>query len=242
MKTALEQFRDRILNDLLPEFCDDPSRGWGANGFTESNTIHEIDASDFIRSIDGGLLKHEGRGLYRAPRSYASEQFFWSGLKKKNPRPITLWIEMIITVAVLARMHFDFGWPKRLIGGQSKDGAFDAATYLSDDADVEYIACEIKKTTAEMDQLIESMKKFGQIHLDHDKITPKEKNAFRKLQALRSRRPPLFWAVGPGGSNYVFKMTYAGDGMISFQKTTIQELSYRLDVRSNLNISDVRWR
>jgi hypothetical protein len=112
MNAASQTFRNRILNDLLPTFCNDPSRLRGATGFKQDwDKIGEIDAADFLRGVDGELVKHEGRGLYRAPRSCAREQFFWSGAKKKSPRPIALWVEPIITVAVLARLHFDLGWP-----------------------------------------------------------------------------------------------------------------------------------
>ena len=135
MNAAAQTFRNRVLNDLLPTYCNDPSRLWDVAGFKQDwDKIGEIDAADFLRGVDGELVKHEGRGLYRAPRSTAREQFFWPGVKKKTPRPITLWVEPIITVAVLARLHFDLGWPKELIGTQSKDWAFDVTTYLSTDS------------------------------------------------------------------------------------------------------------
>lgn len=224
---VLQAFQDRILNDFLPTFCNDPSRFWTADGFkADWHKISEVDAADFLRGIDGELIKHVGRGLYRAPRSHASEQFFWSGAKRKKPRPITLWVEPIITIAALARLHFDLCWPKESIGTQSKDWAFDVMTYLSNDSDVEYIACEVKKSAAELDQLVTLMKRFGKCPYVDRTVARKERNAFRKLRALRSRRPPLFWAVGPGGSSYAFRMGYLEDGVVSFQEIAIQELSY----------------
>jgi hypothetical protein len=227
MTSALHAFRNRILNDFLPTFCNDPSRSWGADGFkADWCKICELDAADFLRGIDGGLIKHVGRGQYLAPRSYAKEQFFWSGAKQKTPRPMTLWVEPIITIAVLARLHFDLGWPKKLIGTQTKDWAFDAATYLSSDSHVEYIACEVKKSTTELEHLVDVMNRFGKAPHGDGIRAPKEENAFKKLEALRSRRPAVFWAVGPGGSNYAFKMGYAKDGLVSFQEIAIGELAY----------------
>lgn len=220
----LQAFRERILKDLLLEFCK--GRPFGADGFNPDwQKVSEVDAANFLRGIDSGLVKHVERGLYRAPRSYASEQFFWSGLKRKIPRPITLWVEPIITVAVLARLHFELGWPKELLGTQTKKGwAFDAATYLSSDSEVEYIACEVKKTTAEIDRLLELMARFGRC--SSAEAAPKEENAFKKLQALRSRRPPLFWAVGPAGSGHAFRVEYSDGGVVSFQEIEIQKLDY----------------
>jgi len=225
MKTALEVFQDRILNHFLPTFCNDPSRAWGTGGFKEDwHRISEVDAADFLRGIDSCLLEHKGRGLYRASRGSASEQFFWSGSKKKIPRPVTLWAEPIITVAVLARLHFDLGWPKELLGTQPKGWAFDLATYLSSNSDKEHIACEIKKSSGEIDVLLEILDRFA----SNDRREPfrKELNAFRKLQALKSRQIPLFWAVGPGGLNCAFRIEYPNDGSVHFQKIEIAELKY----------------
>jgi hypothetical protein len=223
----LQAFQDRILNHLLPEFCNDPSRSWTADGFkADWQKICDVDAHDFLRGMDAELIKHRGRGLYRAPRSNASEQFFWSGLRRKNPRPIFLWAEPIITVAVLARLHFDLGWPKELIGTQTKKvWAFDVATYSSRESEAECIVCEVKKSTAELDQLVNLMNRFAKDpHAHHTER--KEQNAWRKLEALRSNRPPLLWAVGPGGSSYAFRMRYQEDGVVNFQKIDIQELCY----------------
>src|SRR5690242_7228605 len=126
MKAVLELFRDQILNDFLPIFCNHPSRAWGADGFTADwSKITEEDAADFLRGIQGGLVEHVGRGQYRAPRSPHKEQLFWSGSTKTHPRPISLWIEPIIGIAVLARLHFGLGWPKQSLGTETKDGAFD---------------------------------------------------------------------------------------------------------------------
>jgi hypothetical protein len=87
--TTFQAFKDRIVGDLLPTFCDDPSRGWGCGGFKEDwKNVTEKDAADFLLALDAGLIEHQGRGLYRAPRSHASEQFFWSGKKSVLPRPV----------------------------------------------------------------------------------------------------------------------------------------------------------
>lgn len=220
----LHVFQDRILNDLLPMFCT--SRSWSSDGFKPAwDKISEVDIVDFLRGIDGELVKHEGRALYKAARSYAGEQFFWSGSKrKKNPRPITLWVEPIITVAVLARLHFDLGWPKELLGTQTKDWAFDVATYLSNDSDAQYIACEVKKSIAELNKLLELMAQFGKCPPADQILAPNERNAFRKVKALWSYRPPLFWAIGPGGSSHAFRVDYSEK--IGFQEIEIQELDY----------------
>ena len=219
---AWRAFEDRVLNDLLPEFCN--ARGWGLEGFRrEWNRIGDRDAEDFLRGLDAGLVDHRGRGLYKAPRSTASEQFFWSGRVNVEPRKITLWAEPIITVAVLARLHFDLGWPKHLLGTQSPGWAFDVTAYQPPDLKNEHIACEVKKSVFEVDQLVALMAHFGQ-NQPTGELGGHKKNAHRKVQALRERRPPLFWAVGPDVSQ-VFRVTY-DDELVMLKPTSSEELRY----------------
>src|SRR5581483_4665776 len=131
--------------------------------------------------------------------------------------------EPIITVAVLARLHFELGWPKELLGTQTKGGwAFDVATYLSGGSEVEYIACEVKKTSAEVSRLLELMDRFGKD--PHATVAPKEQNAFRKVKALRHRRPPFFWAVGPGRLSHAFIVEYVEDDVVLLHE--MQDLEY----------------
>jgi ADP-ribosylglycohydrolase len=224
------------LNVLVPEFCDDPSRGWGSSGFRARwEQIHDRDAEDFLRALDAGLVKHTGRGQYIAPRSHHKEQFFWSGLKTTTPRSFTISVEPIITVAVLARLHFDFGWPKTLLGTQSHDGAFDVAVYRQVDSKNEYIAGEIKKSLPELNELIKFMRYFGSnTEISDAVLRNKELNAYRKLKALRSRRVPYFWAIGPDNHSHLFKVKYFDIFKIEFEELKIQYLSYidNLDAHS----------
>ena len=53
-----QAFRDRIVGKLLPTFCNDPSRGWGCEGFKEDWTkVSEKDAADFLSALDAGLSR-----------------------------------------------------------------------------------------------------------------------------------------------------------------------------------------
>lgn len=223
-----EAFQDRILNDLLPAFCDRPDRTWCRDGFQNNwANVSDCDATDFLRAMDAGLIKHLGRGLYRAPRSLASEAFFWEGHKNISPRRLTLWREPIITVAVLARLHFDLGWPANLIGTQSRNWEFDVTAYRSCDPQNEYVACEVKKTVAELEQMIELMHRFS----SDDKpvsssMNSKKINAYKKLAGLKLRRAALFWAVGPGNMNHIFQMEYGDEGSVAFKATDRSALMY----------------
>ena len=219
-------FEDRVLSHLLPEFCNDPSRGWGPDGFRgDWGRISDKDAEDFLRGLDSGLVEHVGRGLYRAPRSSASEQFFWTGPRNVEPRPITLWVEPFITVAVLARLHLDLGWPKHLIGTQSKDWAFDVIAYKENNSDSEHIACEVKKSAAELEQLVALMIDLGR-NPNADEGRGPKLNAYQKVRGLRARRAPLFWAVGPNTESIAFRVAYGDGDLVTFEQTADLNLKY----------------
>lgn len=222
---ASKRFEDRILTDLLPEFCDDPARRYDPAGFRpDFHKVDDVDGEDFLRGLDSGLVTIVGR-LYQAPRSRAGEQFFWEHERSISPRPITLWLEPIITVAALARLHFDLGWPKDLLGTQSIDWAFDVTAYRDADLVNEHIAGEVKKTVREADRLIELMRGFGARPPD-DAVVGAGRNAYRKVKGLPARRAPLLWVVGPGGYDRVFSLSYLDDWRVAFEEASASDLAY----------------
>lgn len=150
------------------------------------------------------------------------------GKKNVSPRPISLWLEPIITVAGLARLHFEFGWPRHLIGAQSQDYAFDIATYLGAEQTSEHIACEVKDSSKQLDAMIKNMEHFARDNVQSEVgLSSSKVNGYRKLVALRKRRAPLFWALGPNRTSYVFKMLYGDDGTVTFSPTPESDLAYR---------------
>ena len=222
-----ESFRARIMDELLPEICDYPDSPWRREGFREDwSKIHELDALDFIRGMDAEILRPLGKGAYRAPKSLASEYFFWEGSKDVSPRPLTLWIEPIITVAVLARLHLDLRWPKNLIGTQSLNWEFDVTAYPTLGSTSEFISCEVKKTISELEYLVAEMINLAANDAKESEVTSqKQLNAYRNLDGLRSRQAPFFWAVGPGGANHVFRMNYDA-GKVRFEQAELDVLAY----------------
>ena len=221
-----DSFRKLLHDELIPQFCSDSIRNCDVNGF-QDGTVHvaDIDARDFMRAWAGGLVNHEGRGLYRASRSAASEQFFWTGPRKSTPRTFSLWHEPVITVAALARLHFDFMWPSNLIGTQSCDWAFDLVAF-SQGSDCEQIAGEVKKSVAEVETLIRLMEEIGSNPEMAIPSTGKALNAYKKVAGLRARRAPIFWALGPNNCSHIFHVHYAPDGRVAFQSTTEDALRY----------------
>lgn len=230
MQNPRDRFTDLLNNILIPQFCESKVSIFEPSGFRDnSNKLSDSDLTDFLRGWESKLLIHIGSGRYRATRSGASEQFFWSGSKSNSPRTFTIWIEPIITLAALARIHLDFLWPKELIGTQSKnDWAFDLVCFKSERATDEFIACEIKKSRKELDNLIAHMKILGKNpDIAGDQLSGPAKNAFKKIHALRVRKPAVFWAVGPDRYESVFRLHFDENNHVELVPTTVQSIAYR---------------
>jgi len=206
-----EKFEEILYNEMLPAFCRQPSGEFEVAGFRkESIRVSEVDASDFVRGWRGELIAPTSQPWqYQCPKSSASEMFFWHGQKKFKPRPFTLWLEPVITVAALARLHFDFGWPVHLLGTQPSGWAFDVVAF-SEATSAEHILAEVKKSRKEVEVLLEFMHSFGR---DPDAPVPppgKKLNAYKKVVGLRNSSALVFWAVGPEGFHKVFHVKRYG--------------------------------
>lgn len=204
------EFRKRLFAEWLPDFCNDPRRGYGTAGFRdESIRVTPRDAANFLRAIDGGLARNVGGGQYRCARSKALEQLFWPLEKHKVPRRVTLWMEPVITIATLARLHHDLGWPEERLGMQTADWAFDLAAYGEGASPRLLVACEVKKSRLEIDHLVADLQHHSREKPD-GAISRRGRhvNSYKKWESLRREQPPFLWLVGPDGYEFVFSLAY----------------------------------
>lgn len=211
---ALDEFKSRLPNAWLIPFCH--ARGYSHDGFDGEavGKLSAADAHDFMQAIDLGLVAHRG-GFFSAPRSKAKEQIFWQGPRDSVPRKVTLWLEPIITIAGLLRLHRDFNWPSEQLGLQSRTWAFDLVAYDAT-LESEAIACEVKKTEHEIEMLLYFMHR----HLDtparaEPRLKAAERNAFKKVLALRESACTVFWALGPDRYGHVFNVSRNRHGSIA---------------------------
>lgn len=221
------EFDRLITHQLIPEFCENPKKPLAPESFRSEtlSTVSEYDARYFLMAFEAGLIEHHGCGHYKAPLSAAHEQFFWEGSKAVQPQPFTLWVEPIITVAGLARLHFDHGWPKQLLGMESPSFAFDLVA-MDPDTQTMFIACEVKKTAKELGDLLAFMRELGLNPAADKPKTGRLLNAYMKVLGLRKHRPQLFWALGPNGLSEVFRPRYGGKGEIELMPTVESELRF----------------
>ncbi len=224
-------FRDRLLNEWLPTYCYDAERKYSTEGFNlTSIKVMDEDANDFMRGMDNSVITDIGGGRFTMPKSKATEVIFWEGSKSKTPRSINLWLEPVITIAAISRLHLDYHWPKEFLGMQSKNWKFDLVVYESIDSDSTFIAGEIKKTTKELDQLISNLIGFDNKNIYDYKILSSSKiNAHKKWLGLLECRAPYFWAVGPGNDSRLYKITYSSDGNINFEACSTDLLVFKFD-------------
>jgi len=223
----IEEFKHRLLSDWLPTYCNDERRRFLVEGFKhESIKISASDAYDFLRAIDHNIITDTGGGRYRMPQSKAFEQLFWEHEKNISPRPITLWLEPIITFATIARLHLDYGWPIEYIGTQSIKWEFDVIAFQPADMVNEFIAGEVKKTSKEVDKLLSHMIEIGSNgSLRNNDILESRKNAHRKCLGLLRCKAPYFWAIGPDNDNRLFEISY-DEYRIAFKKTSMDNLNW----------------
>lgn len=226
MQTELERFTRQLHDVWLPAFCSDEKRKFDPVGFKDASIrLAEFDASNFLRAIKSGLVRDRGGGRYQSKRSSAQEQIFWEGLKSVEPRPLTLWLEPVITMGTIARLSLDFGWPPDVLGMQSKDWAFDFVVYESPSSKKKHVSGEVKTTAIQCDNLIADLHAYGKTgaseplsgHLRH-------KNSFKKWQSLLNGRAKLLWVVGPDNYTHLFEVQYGPDKKAHFLKTTLDRL------------------
>jgi len=216
---TLVEFRDRLLREWLPTFCNDPKRRYDPVLF-RAETIDKVapeDARDFMRALDHGVVVDSGGGRYRAALSNAFEQLFWNLEKPPKPVPTTLWIEPIVTIAALARLHLDLGWPCQSLGSQSEESwAFDLFVVKPASPERYYIAGEVKKNNREVDHMVAWMLDSC---ADSNFVVAAAKgprlNAHKKWLGLKQHRPPFFWAIGPGKYYRLFTVEYSEAGAVS---------------------------
>jgi hypothetical protein len=223
-----QEFWRRLKEDWLPAYCNDPKRRYETEGFSAgSKTVSEPDARDFLQATDHNVVSVDGGGRFRMPQSKTHEVIFWEHSTVITPRPITLWLEPIITIAAVARLHFDYGWPVECLGMQSKDSAFDLMAFKPPDFENEHIAGEVKDCAKQLDRLLARMNQCC-AEGDSECSAPKARmNAHRKVAGLKRCRAPIFWAVGPGGDSRVFQVSYRNDGSIALRQTAQKILRFR---------------
>lgn len=228
MDGALEKFRARLAAEWIPSFCEArATKGFAPAGFRWDTfgRLSEYDARWFLLAVDHALVT-ESDGFLTAAKSTAKEQLFWSGSTRVSPRTFTLWTEPIITIGALARLNIEFGWPSDRLACQPEGWGLDLATY--DAANRMIVGGEAKKASREIDRLLELMVVYAK-EPDHP-APPKGPliNAFKKVVAIRTYRPEVFWAIGPKGESRVFNVTWkSGAGRFAIEEATEQLLACR---------------
>jgi hypothetical protein len=221
-----QDFWNRVNEEWLPAFCR--AHHYDPPGFRpEAKELHDADIRDFLRAVDYNIVTIDAANNFRAPRSNVVEHIFWEGPNTISPRPISLWIEPIITIAAVGRLHLDYGWPIECLGMQSLNWEFDLMAFELDDPKNEHIAGEVKPTRSELDKFLENLQRCCAAGV-HDCLTAKSdrKNAHKKWLGLRRSRAPIFWAIGPGGDSRVFDVLYNEGSPIALEPTALEKLHF----------------
>jgi hypothetical protein len=209
MPDVISSFTERLFGEWLPSFCDAPHRkDYRVEGFRAESLrpLTRFDAFWFLTAVDAGLVT-ESQGFLLAPANRAREQLFWSGSKAVAPRSFTLWMEPIITIGALARLNKLHGWPAGQLGTQfGRSWAMDLVVF--DEAlDRPIIVGEIKKSVAEVKKLLRLMSLYAaEDAMPTEPTRQIERNAYRKVTAIREAWPDVLWVVGPAGHDHVLRI------------------------------------
>jgi hypothetical protein len=205
---AVQRFAERVRTKWLPDYCLDSARRYDPVGFKEVwSKLAEPDARDCMLAIDQGVVVDVKGGRWRAALSSADEVMFWEGRKDLPIRPITLWLEPVITIAAVGRLHARFGWPKEHLAMQPKGWAMDFAAYAGGDLGRPRVFGEVKKSSAELKRLrrdLLSMSEGG------SKVMIST-NSAKKWQAILDSKPATLWLLGPNEESYLYTPVFRGN-------------------------------
>jgi hypothetical protein len=77
--------------------------------------------------------------------------------------------------------------------------------------------------------MLSSMQEMGReppLALEPPAAKPRLRNAYKKVLGIRHAWPTIFWALGPAGYGYVFRVARARDGD-TFDLVSVKETSLR---------------
>jgi hypothetical protein len=227
LSESKREFIRRLQEEWLPGYCNDPKRNYSIEGFCiGDDALTEQDAHDFLRALDSGVVVFADRQRLKMAHGLASETLFWEGERKISPRPISLWLETVITVAAAGRLQLDYRWPAECLGMQSKDSAFDLMAFKPPDFVNEYVAAEVKKNSREIDRLLANLTKCCAGEHDPSCNKGSRMNAHRKWIALQAHPPSLFWAVGPSPDSRLFEVLLGEDASLRLHPVATARLHF----------------
>lgn len=219
----VQEFTDLLQREWLPNFCHDPRRQLQVQGFRErSIRVSDADARDCVYAVKHGVVVDQGGGRFRTAHSTAFEQLFWTGSRSVHPRPLTLWLEPVITFAALGRLHRDYAWPIDLLGSQPKSWAFDLAAHDAEDPSQYRILGEVKKSLKEVNQLIADLHELSAGN-DTESIS---KNSRKKWLGLMAAKPSLVWIIGPDMHSRAFWLQRVRANKYRLVETSLADLDF----------------
>lgn len=209
ISTKLVDDSDRTAPEL-----DDP---FGVVPFSLPD-VTWADAKHFRRAAECGLVE-----MIRNGSSHTLSDQVTSVSSQMRPDhnysiPVVQTVECVIAVAVMARLHLDFGWPRECLACHSDGASFSVTASVLPKSNSVHIGCYVRKSVDELARLVASMMILGRGIPLPSKVASDEKNtAQRLLQDYRRDYVPLFWAIGPAGAGSLYQISYS-NGFLRLNK------------------------
>ena len=124
----------------------------------------------------------------------------------------------------------DYRWPAECIGLQTGNWGFDLTCY-EPGSEKATIQCEVKVLEREVDHMCQYFEsQLSGIGSGDMGTSAQRKNWDKKLVELNSTRPQIFWALGPGGYEHVYRVERTGPlGALRLEKATSALLRHNPD-------------
>lgn len=189
---VLQRLEDLILHALpaLARPGEDPPR------YARSKIeVTSEEAHGFFRAVDAGLFELEPDGQCRPVglrAGYYCYELLYRPLNAVNE--VILWREWLTHAAAVASLHGDYHYPSYDIALDVD--AFDVLVYSPSNQPL--VAVEAKKTSRELDRMLEEIAKLQRQGLELRCNAPRLSNAAKKYRGLLALRPQFFLAVAPG--------------------------------------------
>ncbi|MCW3784197.1 hypothetical protein [Defluviimonas salinarum] len=188
--------------------------------------IPECDIAWLFRTLELGVLQELPDGDFLTPRRGAKESLYWHGSSSQRPTPVSVPIEVVISLGAIGRLIDEFGWPPDCLGSQNGKWGFDVTGYAQG-SDRILLQCEVKTRPGEIDRMCAYV--VARLHgLDTTGLATASQRANwdKKIDELLAKPPKVLWALGPGGYGRVYRVTESQAGDLRLLPGQTADLGY----------------
>lgn len=185
------------------------------------NDFHKDEAEWFLRAMDAGIVVVSDTGYCSFPGIHRhgtkpTEAFLFSSNTGKFS-----WREYITQVGSLARLEFEYGWPRLQLGLDPKDWKFDCAGFAAPESERMLLAVETKKSAKELRKTLKELELVSTMSSENKLYSPARKtDGLKKYQGLQKEKPLYLLMIAPG-LKVALKLVYPHDDVVLLERIEV---------------------